>query len=735
MATRSELLIISSILLFSINLFASSTSPFDPFRLEENRFHKFEFQDRDLISGEGFTISSVAEKPYDVIHYGLDVTFPEAEKYFEGRASISLELVDKTDSISFDFEGMVVDGVLMNGNHLSWVRNKGLLTIKLPGPFQAKSLLTLEINYHGSPSNGLYLSQGSNNEYPTIFTLVEPEHARHWFPCYDAPHDKALSSVTITVPKPLVAISNGLLRRVYEDEASKSTTYYWEENYPIATYLISIAVADYVKLESEWNNLPIQFFVHPGDEKKAQSTLGRTSSMMEFFSTYITPYPFMREKYAVVMVPGESGAMEHTTATTFGRGLLGESLYYGESVAVHELAHHWWGDDVTVRDWNHLWLNEGFAMYFDVLWYEWLEGSEKLIQRMEGYRRSAIFEDNILHTPIVDPENLDFNSLFNSIIYDKGAWVLHMLRKEIGDDLFWKGIREYEKRFRYSGVITEDFKQVIEEISNRDLSEFFSQWIYGPGHPVFDVSYKYDDAKHSLYFNINQTQGDDLFKVKLPVTIYFRDSSSLSLLLTSINREDKFVISNVLTRPSNVRFDPQNSILKEMSVKKMEEEWIEQAKGSDWYGKLEAIRALGEQGSEEGFNVILNTVQNTNEHYLIRDAGLESLGKRKDKRVLEILMKYTREYNRWLRIGAVAGLGHCGFVEAILPLVDVLKGDSSEWVRASAAFALKAYREDSLTREALQFALINDKSERVRAIAKQVLDEDLVMKWPNYWNK
>lgn len=709
--------------IFSANLVSAQQSPYDAFRLEENN-HRFEELRAEKSKASLTAISAVASKPYDVVHYGLDFTFPNVDKYLEAIAKISIELIDATDSISFDFVDMSVDNVSLNGKPLSYLMKNGLLTIKLPAVYQPKSLITLEVDYHGTPARGFYSTSVSGDKNPTLFSIVEPEYARYIFPCYDAPLDKALSSMTITVPAPMVAVSNGLLKRVSEDPASNSLTYVWEENYPIATYLMSLTISEYVKMESKWDGMPIEFYVRAGDEANARKTLGRTDQMLQFFSSRVAPYPFKAEKYAIAVVPGQGGAMEHTTVTTFGRGLL--ELSYGESYAAHELSHHWWGDDLTMRDWNHLWLNEGFASYFDVLWYEFVDGKDKLAQRMEGYKRSALIEDDLMNTPIVNPDNTDFDSLFNSLIYEKGAWVLHMLRNEVGDNLFWAGLKKYEEKFRYSGVITEDLEQVMEEVSQEDLTQFFKQWIYKAGYPKLEIDYKFISSTSSLKIRIKEKQNGDAFVLNIPVRITFSNGTQISSLLHVDKADNEFLISNVTSNPRNVRFDPENTILKEMVVYQPEGNWIDQARNSeDWYGKLEAIRALSVPGSDEGYDLLLGFINSKEEHYLILDAALEALGRRRDVRAVDVLVPFLKNEIRWVKIGAVAGLGECGFDSAIQPLIGVLKNDKSDWVRAAAAYALNSYKNNHDARKALETALKEDKSERVREVARRVLADSL----------
>lgn len=702
---------------------ADPLSPFDEFRVQGDPSYqemKLEIQSHQTLA---ISQSGVTEKYYDVLHYGLKLNFPRLENFFEAEADVTLLTTSPTKKIDFDFAGMTVKQVSMDQENLKWSRKNEVLSIELPEIVSEGREITLSISYEGIPSGGMYLKKESDG-YFSIFTLVEPERARHWFPCYDAPNDKALSDVTVTVPNPLIVVSNGVLVEEFEDPISQTRTFHWKEQYAIATYLISIAMADYKIMQETWNGMPVQFYVTDGDQENARKTLGRTSRMLDFFQKNVAPYPFLNEKYAVAVIPGGRGAMEHTTATTFARGLLGRS--YGESVAVHELAHHWWGDDVTVLDWNHLWLNEGFASYFDVLWYESLEGKDKLTQRMEGYRRTYLFEDQLSSTPIVDPNNKDFNSIFNATIYEKGAWALHMLRREMVEENFWKGIREYEKRFRYKGALTEDFQRVMEEQMDEgegSLNTFFQQWVYKAGYPKLNVSYHYEAKEKTLFIDMKQTQDGDAYSLLLDLDIQKKNGSVLHEKVLLERREGEFAFE-LSQPPLGIRVDPNDWVLKDLVFQQPEDAWIAQAKSAkDWYGRLEAVRALGSPGGEEGFQTVLAVIENPKEHYLIRDVALESLGKRRDPRAFETLTKFLSDENQWIRIGAVAGLGQMQDNRAIAPLIRALKEDSASWVRASAAFGLGFYKDNPVVRTALEEAMAKDSDEDVRRVARRVLGE------------
>ena len=695
---------------------ASPPSPFDQFRvLADPHYHIIR---GERPKGPAVIFSAVVDKPYDVKHYNLALNFPEPDNFFEGVAEITVESLRRINQISFDFVGMVVDAVYLGDTTLGFLRNENILTVGLPDFVDSGEELKIKIVYHGTPDSGMHISDGTNG-YFSIFTLVEPEGARYWFPCFDAPSDKALSDLTITVPAPLTAVSNGALISSSQSLIPDIHTLHWRESHPIATYLISVTIADYIVVEDEWNGMPLQYFVVDEDREKATKTFGRTAQMLEFFSKSIAPYPFIDEKYAIVVIPGGGGAMEHTTATTFGRGLL--DLSYGEAVAVHELAHHWWGDDLTLTDWNHLWLNEGFASYFDVLWYESIEVSSKLLERMEKYRRDYLFESRENNVPIVNSKNSDYNSLFNAITYEKGAWVLHMLRRHLGDDLFWKGIQDYEKAYRYGGVLTDDLQNIMERVSGKNLYQFFRQWIYTAGHPRLDVDFEYIRAEKTGVFNVTQIQDGDAYEVDLPVRVKIGGKWQ-EMALPILEKNQNMYVS-LESEPEIIRFDPENWVLKELTFRQPEVRWITQlAESEDWYGRMDAARGLGVSGSEEGFQALLSRFQDLNEHQLVREAAAEALGKRGDSRAFQPLADSLGQKEYWVRVAAIAGLSYLMDERAIPLMADILRDDESAWMRMAAARGLLPFKKNPVARAALEHAAEKDESREVRALARKILD-------------
>jgi len=301
-----------------------------------------------------------------------------------------------------------------------------------------------------------------------IYTHNEPYDAQYWLPCKDDPSDKALLDLWIKVPQNLQVVSNGTLIET-ESTIPGKLQYYWKESYPISTYLISIAASNYdiISIPFIWNliELPVEYYIYPEEVSRGESAIVNTIEMLDFFSSYIGTYPFILEKYGMVEVPfQEAAAMENQTITT-----MDEPIIDNESVIAHELAHQWWGDAVTPASFNDIWLNGGFATCLDALFVEHKYGQADFQARMIS-SSSQVSSDGSVDYAIYSPP---MQFLFGSAVYHKGAWVLHMLRNELGLDAFKSIIRNYYTNFLYKNVSTYDFISICENISGRSLNKFF----------------------------------------------------------------------------------------------------------------------------------------------------------------------------------------------------------------------------------------------------------------------
>jgi aminopeptidase N len=476
------------------------------------------------------------------------------------------------------------------------------LSITLDRPYGVDDTIDLAISYSGSPDRGLYFVL-PEAPYPekrlSFWTQGEAEDTRHWVPCYDYPNDRATSEMIITVEKPLFVLSNGALVET-KHNADGTTTYHWNMSLPHSSYLISLAASDFAVYHDQVGGLPVDYYVaHTVDEATARRFMGKTPKMIAFFGDKTgQPYPYA--KYAQVCVPDFiAGGMENITATTMTDTALHDEIAALEGdqdgLVAHELAHQWFGDLVTCKDWSNIWLNEGFASYFDALFAEFDRGDDAFRIGMNGSVAGYIGSDSGYRRPIVEPRFDSADDMFDSVTYAKGACVLHTLRGLLGDAVWTKGIKGYVAAHKIKTVDSDDFRKAMEAASGKDLKWFFDQWVYKAGHPELKVRWHYEDDDKTMRVQVQQTQKIDqetpLFR--LPTTLEISDETDtrvVPIVITGAMHE--FVIP-APKPPKMVLIDPQGWLTKQLDFEKPVSEHLYQlAHARCVLGRLDAARAL-----------------------------------------------------------------------------------------------------------------------------------------------
>ncbi len=497
------------------------------------------------------------EHDFDVIHYEFDWNIDFDARSIQGKAIINGESsIHGLNTITLNLANtMTVAGVKQDQHTLSFSHQDNLLSIFFTKNYKKGESFKVEISYLGHPTSGLYYDYHGSE--PIIYSLDEPSDARNWFPCYDHPSDKATAELNITIPSEMMAASNGTLIEV-KTNSDNTVTYNWQVSYPIATYLISVAATNYVAFSHTYtsgqNEMEVVYYVYPELLEHAKTDFANTVPQIEFYAEVFGEYPFLREKYGMALIPGGT-AMEHQTCTSYpARFINGEQSY--DWLIAHELAHQWWGDLVTLADWPEIWLNEGFATYSDALWWEHLYGMAGLKARMQDFR-SILFERySGPHHAIYDPPQ---GYLFSAIEYEKGAWVLHMLRFVVGEDNFWNILETYAQRYAYHIVTTDDFKSVCEEIYEADLDWFFYQWIYEPGYPRYEYSWGHSSS-NTVRVIIKQTQeAYSLYSMPIELQVVL-PSGTVKRTVWVDERVNAYDLS-FAEPPSDVLFDPDQWIL------------------------------------------------------------------------------------------------------------------------------------------------------------------------------
>lgn len=522
--------------------------------LEISNLEKSRFINR-VLTGVPEVDSNIDVKYYKII---LDVRVNPNNLI--GETTINGLILKSVDTIYFNFSNaMTVDSIKNNGSFISFNHYKDKITIH---PTGANSF-SLVIYYHGLPvpsGMGSFVFNTHNNT-PTIWNLSEPYGASDWFPCKNFPNDKADSSdVWIKCPSIFTGVSNGVLKEVVSNP-DNTKTYKWKNSYPIANYLISVAVTNFSLYTNYFkysltDSMPVMHYLYPEDLDTLKPTLDLTINMLQIFSSRFGLYPFIREKYGHSQT-GISGAMEHQTATSIG--------VITEGIIAHELGHQWFGDKITLRDWHHIWLNEGFATYAGCIYLE------------DMYGRTA-YNDNI-NSIMVDAKKsvgsiyvqdvTSISEIFNGFrSYSKGGMVLHMLRGVVGDSTFYRIMKTYanDTSLSYGNAVTEDFQRVAEQVSGLQLGYFFNEWIYGQGYPVYNISWSYSQVQNDIYsvsLKLKQTQTSIPAFFTMPFDVKINTQNGDTTFSSFNNAAEQTFNFTVKGFPNLVTFDPDNKILKD----------------------------------------------------------------------------------------------------------------------------------------------------------------------------
>ena len=480
----------------------------------------------------GLELRSRADRAdYDIAHYllELDLSRPASGR-FEAVATLRGELAAGTDRVDLDFIGLDVRSVLVDGVPTEFGRGGSVLTI---GPFEPSAGVAereIRIEYGGAPQNGLFFAEDRDGE-PTVFADNWPNRARWWFPSNDHPLDKATARFEVLAPEAYEVIANGRLVET-RPGAAGGTTWIWETDpeAPIPSYTMVVGMARFERRplgEAGCGLSPaappaptggetcadVSVWALAGDGDYGAERFARAPDMLDFYSELIGPYPY--EKLAHVESSTRFGGMENSSAIFYGRGAW-EERRMGEGVIAHETAHQWFGDAVSPASWYHLWVSEGFASYFSPLYFEARDGVEAFRSMMRASRETAVGSD-VVGQAIVDSSSNQLFELLNRNNYQKGAWVLHMLRHEVGDEAFLRGIRDYYARHLHGVALTADVRAAFEGASGRELGWFFDQWVHAPGHPRLEIEWRPEGA--DLVVAIRQAQPEEWPVFRLDVEL------------------------------------------------------------------------------------------------------------------------------------------------------------------------------------------------------------------------
>jgi aminopeptidase N len=607
------------------------------------KYHIYLYFILPLISCAGFTQAiDLNQRPYnaersndyDALHYRIELSIDLDQKYFSGENTITLKPLRNEFAIcTLDVEELHVTEVLgSDSQYLEFIQTDTSLIVYLADTAYYGDELSFTVKYFGKdPEYGLhFIDQSPSNPLMAVAHSF-PDRARHWFPCFDFPNDKVTQEIIVHASEKYKVLSNGILKEVISEKPGIKT-WFWKQNQLHSTYLSMVAVGPFEVIRDSLDSLPVNHWIYPKDMAYARELLATTPNIIKFYSDLFDfPYPWV--KYAHVTTPVIGGAAESTTATLLGQQLIfdphAEEEYYMERIVAHEIAHHWWGDLITLRSWSQTWLNEGFATYSDYLYTVYKKGDEEgaidLLGKKETYLNEA---HNKYIRPIVFDRYEVPGQNFDHHTYQKAACVLHMLRQITGDDLFFRTLQYFLDKHAFKPVDTHDFMIAIKEVTGQNLDWFFEQFIYSPGHPVFNVSTSWNELNNNLTLNILQVQDTvggvpSVFNLPVHIGIY-TDTSYESHRVWLSERLEEFEFS-LPGKPNLVRFDEGNFLLKEWTYDKDTKELIYQLTHDDMIGRAWAARELSGRRDHPQVTESLKKVALSNTSWYVRREALQSL--------------------------------------------------------------------------------------------------------------
>ncbi len=650
------------------------------------------------------------DRPGQVEHIALDLVIELHQQRFHGTCQIRLNPVRSgITSLTLDAVNMHVESVKIADADQPFDCDGEQLHVTLHQPTTAGTAIELTISYAVErPQRGLYFVLPTN-EYPRkpiqVWTQGEDEDSRFWFPCFDYPGQLATSEIRVRVPKPLIAISNGEL--VATEDLGDDRIYHWMQRQVHPTYLMTLAAGDFAEITDDWRGKPVTYYVDKSRAGDALRSMGKTPQMIEFFSQYFGyDYPF--PKYAQACVADFIfGGMENTSTTLLtDRCLLDERAALDnrntESLVAHELAHQWFGDLVVIKHWSHAWIKEGMASYSEVLWVEREYGEEEAAYYRLGELRSYLSEDRGRYRrPIVTNVYREAIELYDRHLYEKGACVYHMIRAELGDDLFKQAIATFVRDNAHRTVETVDLLRAIETATGRNLQPLFDRYVYRGGHPDFKVGYSWDGESNLAKVTITQTQAKDgntiydrdLFELKIAIGFaYVCDGNpELKTVAVQVKEKEQSFYFPLESKPQFISFDVGNPILKTVELEYPVTEIKAQLQfDPDPISRIYAAQALAKKGGLEAAKALVEALKR-DRFWGVRAEVAEQLGSLKSEGVFEGLVAGLQDGDARVRRAVVEALANTKTRASYKAVKSILKhGDPSYYVEATAARAIGA---------------------------------------------
>jgi aminopeptidase N len=657
------------------------------------------------------------ECAFDVQSYALDLELLPEARALRGTCRVRVFPRNANlTAIDLDLDDLDVTAVRDDrGRSLTFDRRPGLLHVVLPGPVEPGDCAEIEVAYGGAPRKGMYFTAPRGGVPTQVFTQGECEDSRGWFPCCDTPSDRALSEIRVTMPERWTAVAAG--ERIERTENGGKATELWRMSTPHPAYLTTLVAGELeARTSTSPEGVPLVELSRPDLAQRLDANLGDAGAVLAAFGSLTGrayPYP----KYSQACVDDFCfGGMENISATTLTDTCLLDDLGRKDSpqtgLVAHEAAHQWFGDLMTCRDWSHVWLNEGFATYFAALYAERASGVDAFRAQIRDLQEAYVAADvgpnrrPIVYATARRPMDL----FFSGHAYGGAAVRLHLLRGKLGDDVFFRGIREYVARNAGRSVVTDDFRAAMEAASGEDLSGFFSDWFTSPGFPEFESSWRYDDKRKVVILSVDQVHevaGGTPAVFRTPVEIGIRDAAGQRTVRLSIERRRHLFEIAAPEKPLFVRFDEHGFVPKRLEERRSLGEWTAIAtQDDDVNGRREAIGVLGRvlakapaEAAKAPSTDTAKAPSGDAAKASPTDAGKASSGASSSMPAPSAAPEMSA---------------------AVAALLDRIEKDSSDVVRAAAAAALAGVR-DPAARTALSKAASGDASAKVRVAALDAL--------------
>ncbi|MDO8998010.1 MAG: M1 family aminopeptidase [Sediminibacterium sp.] len=521
-----------------------------------------------LAVADGYPIN----KSIDIKHYSFKLSLFDSTDEIVGEAQITIQLKrEGIQSFRLDLasqteerkgKGMKVKAILLGNQSLRFSHDKDELVIQLPAASTAGTEISIHILYQGVPFDGLRIGATKFGDR-SFFNENWPNRTRHWLPTIDHPYDKATSEFIVTAPAKYKVVSNGLLlEESYLGNNLKLT--HWKQSVPVSSWLFVLGVAEFaVQYVDQFKGKSIETWVYSKNREAGFYDFKEpTKKVLEFYSKYVGPFAY--EKLANIQTPSVNGGMETSSAIFYGEDLVnGKRDERTRNIVIHEIAHQWFGNAVTETTWDDAWLSEGFATYFTLLFIENEYGKAEFDKGIQKAKK-AVFDMSVKmpQFSIVSDRTAEKEVVTTGLTYQKGAWVLHMLRNLVGDASFQKGIQVYYAKYFNANTTTDQFREEMEKASGKDLKQFFKQWLYQPINPTINANWDFDSKQKKLVIDLSQTQvGDIIFDLPIEIACYTKGSDIPQFLKVQLNmREQKFTFpySGV---PEKIVVDPNNRLL------------------------------------------------------------------------------------------------------------------------------------------------------------------------------